>query len=212
MDTHPHPTLYVFGALFALLTGLWSSGCGGNGNAGGNGSALELDAADNSALSAVAHPESYNSIAIYRSPRFTDDGLRNIGVFTELRKVFVIETGVSAKGISAIAQSCPKLELLNIHSVKIDQSTMESIASLTKLNQLHLVDCTGVSDKAIAKLKNHSSIRTLIIVDAQDVTDTSVAVFCTLKLSRLHLGGTTISQEGVERLLAYFPDCDLLVY
>lgn len=78
------------------------------------------------------------------------------------------------------------------------------------LRRVVLYRCEQFDDEALRQLVRHADLYQLSLVGSKRVTDGAVAALATAKhLKRLHLRQTAITAEGIARLRAALPECEI---
>jgi Leucine-rich repeat (LRR) protein len=93
-----------------------------------------------------------------------------------------------------------------------ERSELPDISKLRSLRNLELLDLsrTPVLPGALAALRDLPRLRELRLGLATKIDDTAVETLISLtQLSSLHLGGTKVTPEGVERFRRERPDCQV---
>lgn len=120
-------------------------------------------------------PDSLESLGIiYSAPGVDDDDLTSIGHLTSLRELFLESNRISSKGLDNLNQ-LSRLEVLTILSTQISNS------SITRIS------------------KHFPNLRQLSLAEA-NINDEQLSHLSTLPLEILHLGGTKVSDAGLESL------------
>ncbi|XP_062027285.1 receptor-like protein 53 [Rosa rugosa] len=103
-----------------------------------------------SALWAVAGMESLRELDLSRCSKVNDAGIRHLSSVTTLEKLWISETGVSAKGVKLLS-SLGNLSVLDLGGLPVTDQALSSLQVLTKLQYLDLWG-SNISDKGAALL------------------------------------------------------------
>ncbi|KAM5572179.1 internalin I [Rosa sericea] len=103
-----------------------------------------------SALWAVAGMGSLRELDLSRCSKVNDAGIRHLLSVTTLEKLWISETGVSAKGVMLLS-SLGNLSVLDLGGLPVTDQALSSLQVLTKLQYLDLWG-SNISDKGAAVL------------------------------------------------------------
>lgn len=162
--------------------------------------------------------------------RITDEGLRHLSNLS-LRRLDLEKGTISGAGVRHLDLS--RLEELTFEEApRVDDAALEALRGAKALRRLNLeesavtdaglahlaactalewldVDHTRVTDKGVAHLAALPSLRALSIEDTF-VTDAAIEHFQRMRsLKRLEIGDTRITPDGLARLRAALPGCEV---
>jgi hypothetical protein len=138
----------------------------------------------------------------------TDAGLAHLEGLTVLDLLWLSDTPVTDAGLAHL-RGLGSLQLLNLGQTPITDKGLEHLHGLTGLQVLYL-DGTQVGDAGLKQLADLEGLRELYLART-GVSDAGLAWLQRLtQLRKLHLEGTKVSAEGVRRLKADLPGCDIL--
>jgi CheY-like chemotaxis protein len=112
---------------------------------------------------------------------------------------------VGARAVELDAETIRKLaEVESLRSVSVrgevvDDAAVQRLARNRALKSLGL-SSTRVTDAGLEALRNHPNLHELGITRSMSVTDASIPVLSSLKLSRLSLDGSGITSDGLRKL------------
>lgn len=123
-------------------------------------------------------------------------------------------TGVMLLGLPATDDdlrhlaSLPALERVNLASTKVTDAGLVHLRSCRRLTFVSLED-TAITDQGLAELAGHQNLESLSLSGTK-ITDASVASLVQLpRLKQLWLQRTAITSDGVRKLMAALPDCEI---
>jgi hypothetical protein len=127
------------------------------------------------------------------------------GGLRHLQRLLIFETDLSGRDIELL-QPLPDLQLVSLSGGRVDEQTLDELASLTSLQGLYLHQ-TNIDDNGLAKLAALKGLETLAVTDAA-ITDAGLLTLHSLgRLQTLNLGHTQVTDEGVKRFQQAVPDC-----
>ncbi|MGV3486924.1 MAG: leucine-rich repeat domain-containing protein [Planctomycetaceae bacterium] len=110
-----------------------------------------------------------------RATKVTGDNAAAFGEMNSVVDLDLSETSFSSGGLSAVAKM-PKLRLLNLWLTEVDDAGVEALAPQVHLTQLNLDNVRGVTNQSLDTIQNMAD------------------------LELLHLGGTSVTSEGLPKL------------
>ena len=130
--------------------------------------------------------------------------------FTVVAGVEIVTDHITGDAVAAVS-TLPHLKTLLVHSEGIDDQGLLQLAGATELEQLTFRS-THVTDAGLAQLAVLKELTSLII-DAPRITDVGLILLEELpNLTRVDLISTRVTTEGVDRLRAALPKCDIRVF
>lgn len=133
--------------------------------------------------------------------QITDAGLGYLSPLKDLTWLYLDDTAITDEGIREL-YSLKKLRLVSLNDTKVSDRGLAEIAGHSSLEYLSLRG-TRITDNGIRPLAGMKSLRSLDLDNSQ-VTDQSIEDLCRLSLFELHVSGTKMTRQGVERLRERF--------
>jgi serine/threonine protein kinase len=119
---------------------------------------------------------------IAHDTRISDAGLAQLGELPQLNKVYISRANITGDGLRILASRFPGIRILHAGDAKIADDGLPVVLAWPEMTELSLRNC--------------------------HITDASVAMLLQLKqLRMLHVCGTQISRDGIERLHQGLPEC-----
>jgi RNA polymerase sigma factor (sigma-70 family) len=138
-------------------------------------------------------------VHLYRG-KVTDDDLKTLGAFKNLRELELMDTAVTDAGMRHVA-GMANLQALNIQGTKVTDEGLKHLRPLNKLADLDLTH-TAVADAGAKHLLNHPGLTHLYLWGTK-VTDVGVKDLVKLTaLEVLELGNPKVTDAGVKELVA----------
>ncbi len=142
----------------------------------------------------------------------TDRGLQAVACCTNLQVLYVVKPSeCTNKGLSAIANGCPKLCKLHIDSWKNNQLGDEGLATVARnckdLQELVIIGLNATMSSLSLLASNCSSLERLAICTSDTFGDLELSCIADkcLALKRLCIKGCPISDRGMEALVGGCP-------
>jgi hypothetical protein len=98
---------------------------------------------------------------VFREGTITDDGLRHVGLFRDLKAIHLDDRGISDAGVKHLA-SMETVERLFLSRNFVTDEGLLHLAGLKNLHQLHL-DSNQISDAGLEYLSRMDNLKTLCI-------------------------------------------------
>ena len=126
----------------------------------------------------------------------TDDGLRRLSAFPNLKSLNLANTNVNGAGIQSLAD-CPNLRSLNFNQcARLDLAVLAQTPIFQRMESLMLGE-TGCDDKSVELLRGHQALRELSLHGCP-LTDAAAAAVASIPmLESLRLGATKLTDKGV---------------
>jgi Leucine-rich repeat (LRR) protein len=149
------------------------------------------------------------SLNVYKCPKITDDGLKQIGRLTSLERLFLNNNDGLTSGLLEEIAHLKNLNRLEIDSVALDEADLVHLPELSKLETLGM-SCSHstakLTDLGLAYVSRLPSLRSVTIQGAR-ITDDGVNHLIQLKgLESLGLSHTEITDQGVAALANGLPN------
>ena len=142
------------------------------------------------------------------SVALTDFNVTHVAALQHLESLDVSETNLADRGLAEIAR-LTNLHSLNLSKTRVTSQGLSSLARLPHLRRLKLWKVDAVDDSAIDHLLAMSALETLEISE----TSVSYAGLSRLTLhkglSRLYIGGVTLTSAQLEDLRKSLPGCEI---
>ena len=128
--------------------------------------------------------------------------------FTEIGSLAIAGTSVSDKVLKTTIAAMPRLKWLALDRTKVTNSGLVILRD-RPLRELQLQSCVQIDDTAADHV---AAIPTLefLLLNGTSITDAGLAKLSTLtKLKSLNVFGTKVTEEGVKKLAAAIPQCQI---
>ncbi len=157
----------------------------------------------------LAQSGKLKTLHLFRCPKITDAGLRQIDQLTSLEQLFLNNNSGLTSGILKQVARLRNLRRLEIDSIELNEADLAHLTELTKLQTLGM-SCSDSSskltDRGLSSLTGMTSLQSLTIQRAK-VTDRGVASLVQLPaLQRLGLAYTEVGNLGVAALANGLPN------
>ncbi len=130
--------------------------------------------------------------------------------FTVVAGIEIVSERVTGDTVAAVS-TLPHLRTLVVDAEGIDDQGLVQLAGATELERLTFRS-TRVTDAGLAQLAVLKEL-TSLIVDAPRITDVGLILLEELpNLTKVDLISTRVTTEGVDRLRAALPKCDIRVF
>jgi serine/threonine protein kinase len=138
----------------------------------------------------------------------SDAGLMHLKGLTGLLGLNLCKTAISEQGLVSL-KDLTDLQFLHLSATRVSDASLTYLEDHKKLKELNL-SYTGVSDAGLKHLERMTALQALWLQGTR-VSDGAVATLEKLPgLQMLYLEGAKISQEGVKRLKASLPRCNIV--
>jgi hypothetical protein len=137
-----------------------------------------------------------------------DRTLEALPRLTSLREIYTSGNSYSDEGMRHLAR-CRSIEVLGFDG-PVGDAGYALLAEMPALRELHLPACHLLTKEGLAGLAAIPSLEELHFYNTPGITDDWVDAFGRFSsLRRLGLMGCGVSEEGLERLRAALPGCDV---
>jgi Leucine-rich repeat (LRR) protein len=137
----------------------------------------------------------------------SDEGLKQIGGLTKLRKLLLRDALISDEGLASL-KDLTNLEQLDLGGTRISDAGAIHLAGMTRLKKLSL-QSAGITDEGLRKLADLKQLEELNLYGTK-VSNASVDVFLGMQhLRMIDLRYSRMSRAGVDRLVAAVPRCNV---
>ncbi len=138
-------------------------------------------------------------VNLFGSRAVSDASLAALAELPALEKLRLRGTGVTGENAAALRQMNRVTEL-DLSETAFGNAGMPAVAAMPALTQLNLW-LTPVDDQGIESLRGKRALTSLNLDNVSGITDASLAVIAEMsELSFLHLGGTSVTAEGLQQL------------
>jgi hypothetical protein len=125
----------------------------------------------------------------------TSKGLGQITLLTQLADISLVRCGGLKDGLQNL-QSLPKLEHLHIEGSHIFNTTVTENDS--NLSSLELMEVYGLSDEDMLCISLLSRLKSLILFNCCDITDTGLGRLSSLHLTKLMISGSNAAKQAID--------------
>ncbi len=184
-------------------------------------------------LTAIKTPSHIDRLWLHSS-RVTDDGMKHLPAFTNLRKLDFNYPGITEAGLQHLhkLKNLRELHLGTValtdrglahvtvlkgleeltfwHNKEITDEGLRQLKALVHLKLLRL-DGTSITDRGIAHLTGLTELRELSLADCKGITDGGATTLAKMKqLHALNLLDSGITAVGAEELRTTLPNCRVI--
>ncbi len=139
----------------------------------------------------------------------TDADLTHLTEMTKIKTLNLSQTRVTDEGLSNL-EGLTGLKYLHLFGTDIADAGLKHLGRLSKIELLCLDD-SRITDAGLAHLKNMTELRTLHIQSKASITDAGLDLLTGFaKLRELRVGGTEVTDEGVDKLKELLPNCTVV--
>jgi hypothetical protein len=143
-----------------------------------------------------------------QGPTVTDENLRLLGKVPCVEYLDLAGANISNEGLRYLRE-LKNLRFLNVEHARIDDRGLEQLACHTGLTSL-ILDDTDITDSGLAHLGGMTELEHWFGLQRTHLTDAGVKQLEGFKkLRRIALNGTQITEEGLNRLRAAFPNTEV---
>jgi hypothetical protein len=150
-------------------------------------------------IAVLAELPKLKEINLFGTAGVTDRSWSAFAKLPALEKLRLRATGVTGENAMALA-SVRKVTELDLSETSFGNAGMAAVAAIPSLKQLNLW-LTSVDDAGIEQLRDRTDLTSLNLDNVSGITDASLEVVENMhELAFLHLGGTSVTAEGLQRL------------
>jgi serine/threonine protein kinase len=135
-----------------------------------------------------------------------DKGIAHLAGLIRLGGLSLSGTRVTDEGLAAVGQILT-LEYLDLQGMPFTDAGVRHLAGLKNLSELRL-DRSRITDASMPTLAGLQKLR-VVNLTGTAITDAGIGKLSAHKFSFLHLGGTKVTSDGVKKLRAALPDCQI---
>lgn len=173
--------------------------------------ALVIERSDltNEDLRVVGSCHRLQRLQILRKSAVTDEGIGYLSQLHQLQTLELHEIRI-AEASSRVIARLPALNELDLVDAELPEDAFVQISSMKQFNKLSLAGSKGVTKDTLRQLSHLTTLSALELTATTRITDDGLPELARMKkLRTLRLNYTRVTIDGVSRLHALLPQCDI---